>query len=109
MCLLSIIIPTKNRQVYCLKSIRQILGVVSKDVEIIVQDNSDDNSLSEEFKSQEFEMVKYNYHSGVLSFVDNFSEAVSLCSGKYVCMIGDDDGVLPIIEKVTKYCDKKGL
>ena len=47
MCLLSIIIPTKNRQVYCLKSIRQILGVVSKDVEIIVQYNSDDNSLSE--------------------------------------------------------------
>lgn len=95
--LLSIIIPTKNRQFYCLNAIKQILSHGWKNVEICVQDNSDENSLEKEIESLGVENINYHYHSGVLSFVDNFSEAVSLAHGDYLCMIGDDDGVLPEI------------
>lgn len=95
--LLSVIIPTKNRQYYCINSIRQILSFGWDNVEICIQDNSDDNSLENDIISLGVDNVVYHYHPGILSFVDNFNEAVSLAHGDYLCMIGDDDGVLPDI------------
>jgi hypothetical protein len=107
--LLSIIIPTKNRQFYCKAAIKQILKALSGSVEIVIQDNSDDRSIEDFIGTLDAKNIIYNHHDGVLSFVDNFSEAVSLCHGEYVCMIGDDDGVLPIIEKAAEYCKKNHL
>ncbi len=95
--LLSIIIPTRNRQKYCKAAVSQILDHGWENVEVCIQDNSEDDSLREWIESLHSEQVVYNYHLGTLSFVDNFSEAVSLANGKYLCMIGDDDGVLPSI------------
>ena len=93
--LLSIVIPTRNRQLYCMRAVRQILSHGWEQVEICIQDNSDNNELEREMDSLGTAGIVYNHHPGVLSFVDNFSEAVSLAHGKYVCMIGDDDSVLP--------------
>lgn len=95
---LSIVIPTKNRQFYCIAAIRQILSLKLEETEIIIQDNSDDQSLCETFANEISKgLIKYNYVSGVISFVDNFSAPIPLCTGDYVCMIGDDDGILPNI------------
>ncbi len=91
---LSIIIPTRNRQEYCLFTIKQILSHNWDNVEICIQDNSNDNSLEEEILSMGCDSIIYNYHPGELSFVANFNEAVSLSHGEYLCMIGDDDGIL---------------
>lgn len=107
--LLSIIIPTKNRSFYCLYAIRQILSLHLPDVEICVQDNSDNDSLKEEIKALGSSDVIYNYHSGLLSFVDNFSEAVSISHGDYLCMIGDDDGVLPEIIEYARRAKNENL
>ncbi len=95
--LLSIIIPTRNRQKYCKAAVSQILEHSWENVEVCVQDNSDDDSLREWVNSLNSGHVVYNYHPGTLSFVDNFSEAVSLAHGEYLSMIGDDDGILPSI------------
>ena len=104
--LLSIVIPTKNRQQYCIKAVRQILSLNLKYTQIVIQDNSDEDSLSAELSKLDASNIKYNYHAGVLSFVDNFSEAVSLAEGEYICVIGDDDGVLPNIIDVVKMAKK---
>ena len=101
---LSIIIPTKNRQKYCLKAVEEITNFNWKNVQIVIQDNSDDSTLKKELK--EYKNIKYNYHKGVLSFVDNFSEAVEIADGEYLCMIGDDDGVLPNILDHVYYMKK---
>lgn len=101
--LLSIIIPTKNRQYYCKNAIKQILRCTSKSVQVVVQDNSDDESLRLFCEELNSNRVVYNHHNGVISFVDNFSEAVTFANGEYLCMIGDDDGVLPNIETITKH------
>lgn len=101
--LLSIIIPTRNRQNYCLAAVEQILSLNLEKTEVVIQDNSDDKSLQkllEKYISSN--KIIYNYRDGVISFVDNFSEAVSISHGEYVCMIGDDDGVLPNIIPVTE-------
>lgn len=95
--ILSIVIPTKNRSYYCLYAVKQILSLQLHDVEICIQDNSDTDDLSKELSLLNAENIIYNYHPGILSFVDNFSEAVSLAHGDYLCMIGDDDGILPVI------------
>ncbi|MEG2541541.1 MAG: glycosyltransferase, partial [Clostridia bacterium] len=93
--ILSIIIPTKNRQEYCIAAIKHICELsVRTDFEIVIQDNSDDDSLRQAVASIGDKRVIYNYHGGVLSFVDNFSEGFEHSCGEYVCYIGDDDTVL---------------
>ncbi len=105
--ILSIVIPTKNRSYYCLYAVKQILSLKMSDVEICIQDNSDTDDLSKELSQLNTENIVYNYHPGVLSFVDNFSEAVSLAHGDYLCMIGDDDGILPVIMNLVEDMKKQ--
>lgn len=102
--LLSIVIPTKNRQKYCAEALKHLISLNLRNVEIVVQDNSDKPILEEQLKERCFlKHVRYHYNPAVLSFVDNFSEAISLCHGEYICMIGDDDSVLPNIIGITEY------
>lgn len=107
--LLSVVIPTKNRAYYCLHAIKQILSLRMNNVEICIQDNSDTDGLKRDIEGLEAANIKYNYHPGILSFVDNFSEAISLASGDYVCMIGDDDGILPNIISVVEYASSRNI
>lgn len=107
---LSIIIPTRNRQEYCLWTVKQIMSLHLDGLEICIQDNSDSDSLR--YRLQESclgESVTYHFEPGVLSFVDNFSHAVALASGEYACMIGDDDGILPCIMDAVQYAREHSL
>lgn len=100
--ILTIIIPTKNRFKYCVSAIKSCLNINNELIQVVVQDNSDVSNkkiFCDLFSG--YSNVKYNYTQGILSFVDNFSYAISLADGEYVCMIGDDDGILPnILETV---------
>lgn len=107
--LLSIIIPTKNRQYYCLHSVKQILSCYGEKVEIVVQDNSDNNSLCNQINDLHCENVVYNYKPGVLSFVDNFDIAIGLATGKYLMLIGDDDGVTSLALQATAWADARDI
>ncbi len=101
--LLSITIPTKNRQKYCIAAVSQIISLHLEDIEICIQDNSDTNMLQREINSLQCGYIKYRYVNKVLSFVENFNLAIAMSSGEYVCIIGDDDGVLPNIIDVVKW------
>lgn len=102
---LSIAIPTRNRQKYCIETIKQILSLKLNGVQIVVQDNSDNDFLKQKLLDENIltENISYNYTNDVLAFVDNFGKAIELCKGEYVCMIGDDDGILPNILNVTRF------
>lgn len=108
-CILSIIIPTKNRQYYALNSVKQILSVCGRDVEIVVQDNSDEASLKDQISELGYENIVYNYTAGVVSFVDNFDLAIQLSNGKYAMIIGDDDGITSLALKVAKWADNNDI
>ena len=73
---LSIVIPTKNRQKYCLATIKQVLNLRLEGIEIVVQDNSDENLLQKQIECFHAPNVVYNYTSDILSFVDNFTKAL---------------------------------
>lgn len=108
--ILSVVIPTRNRQRFCLQAIKQILTINDSQLQIVIQDNSDDKSLKEMIDVDIVDSrVKYNYNATQLSFVDNFSEAIALSDGEYVSMIGDDDGVLPYIMDVVRSVKRNDL
>lgn len=108
--LLSIIIPTKNREVYILNVIEQILQMNSDKVQVVIQDNGDTNYLLEKLlKYKENKCLKYNYTGGVISFVDNFNKAIDLADGEYLCIIGDDDGIVPQIVDVVAWAKDNGI
>lgn len=98
--LLSIVIPTKNRYDVLFPTISNILKSFSgrEDFEVIVQDNSDDNSLALTYleKANENKII-YNHTDEYLSIVDNTEIALSFSTGEYVVFIGDDDLVSPYI------------
>jgi glycosyltransferase involved in cell wall biosynthesis len=93
--LLSIVIPTKNRYDYLKFMLNSILSNKSLLFEVIVQDNSNDNSdfLSFLANNNDSRFI-YSYEKEWLSVIENCDRGVSLANGLYVCMLGDDDGIL---------------
>jgi glycosyltransferase involved in cell wall biosynthesis len=93
--LLSIVIPTKDRYYYLKILILAILKSNKKKFEIIVQDNSKDNNNFIKFLEEvNDDRVKYNYVSHWISVPENFNYGVVQAKGKYVIVLGDDDGIL---------------
>ncbi len=96
--LLSIVIPTRNRQKYAICCIQTILSKFKDNIELIVSDNSDTNELQNDIYEQINDFrLKYNYDPKPMSTVHNFNNAMKNVAGEYVCFIGDDDCVLPNI------------
>lgn len=107
--LLSIAIATKNREKYCIQVIKTLLKY-EYNFELVVQDNSDSLDLKNEIKSQiNDNRLVYNYTPPPFSSIDNFNAVLELCTGKYVCLIGDDDSVLENIFEVVKWADENNI
>lgn len=107
MYLLSIVIPTRNRQEYCIESVKQILNVTDQRVQIVVTDNSDENTLESQLNSLCSNRIKYEYISTRIPGVDNYARGIELSDGEYICCIGDDDGILRNIIPITLWMKEK--
>lgn len=105
--LLSIIIPTRNRYKTLIPVIESIMELNKSEIELIIQDNSDDNTVIKDYllKSKYFSL-KYFYTSNKISMVENTELAIVNASGKYFIFIGDDDIVNPKIVEIVQYMDK---
>lgn len=92
--LISILIATKNRQKYCLSAVESILRLPNANIQVVVQDNSDDTTLNDMLKSfMDDSRLVYRYTPPPFSSIDNFNAAIELATGEYICLIGDDDGI----------------
>lgn len=100
--LLSIIIPTRNRQKYAELCVRTILSLDAEDYEVIIQDNSDKDTLRGKLADIVSNKLVYHYSPECLSFCSNFEKALEQASGDYFIFIGDDDAVLPQLFDVVK-------
>jgi glycosyltransferase involved in cell wall biosynthesis len=109
MPLLSIIIPTKNRQMTALFAVKTALAIPSDDIEIIVQDCSEENSLKFQLDTLNDSRIKYYFQNDSISMTENWNRAYSHASGDYQIGIGDDDGVLPDILQVVKWAKSNEL
>lgn len=108
--LLSIVVPTKNRY-NCLKVLVELfISFNSKDIELVISDNSDDNSGFLAFlKTLDDKRIKYIYTSDYLSVVDNSDRAILASTGEYINMIGDDDGNQREIIDVVRYMKRNDI
>lgn len=108
--LLSIAIATKNRQKYCLSAVQSILSLNYYNIQVIVQDNSDDKNLEILLEKHLDDLrLIYNYTPPPFSSIDNFNAAIELAAGEYVCLIGDDDGINPEIIDATIWAKQNDI
>lgn len=108
--LLSIVVPTKNRYKYLKYLIQLIKGFQSDDIELVIQDNTEDNKEILEFiEKEDFVHLRYFHSTDHLSVSQNSDLAILNSTGKYVCFIGDDDGVIRNIDAVLSDYDKKNI
>ena len=92
--LLSIVVPTKDRYKYLNYLIELIAGFKSDEIELVIQDNSDDNKdFVDYLEKLDYDFIKYNHVFGQLPMSVNSDKAVLNSSGEYICFLGDDDGV----------------
>ena len=101
--LLSIAIPTRNRQKYCIEAIKHILSYNNQDFELVVHDHSDTREVEKFVSTLTDNRLKYIYTEEPLSSVQNMSSSIEMTNGEYICMIGDDDTVLSTIFKWARY------
>ncbi len=99
--LVSIVISTHNRCRYATHCVDSLLDLSDKRLEVIVTDTSDVSDL-ETFiatrrQSKSPVTLVYRRLAENLTMAGNYEQGINLASGEYVCLIGDDDTVLPSI------------
>lgn len=109
--LLSIVIPTKNRYSTLTNLVEKLLDWDSKDYEIIVQDNSDDNTVFKKILDN-YKMdprLKYFYNTQHVTVCQNAEDAIDNSTGEYVCFLGDDDGIIKQSLDIVKWMKKNEI
>lgn len=107
--LLSIAVPTKDRYPYLKKLVELIEGFNTDEIELVIQDNSVDNSDFLSFLEDHKLNVIYNHTQGQIPMATNSDYAILNSSGEYICFIGDDDGVTRHILDCVKWMMKEGV
>ena len=102
--LLSIVVPTKNRYFYLKELIELVERLHSNKVELVIQDNTADNSEILSFMNEKkYSFINYNHIEESISMTENSDAAILNSRGEYICFIGDDDGVVNNILHVVQY------
>ncbi|SHM28253.1 Glycosyl transferase family 2 [Chitinophaga jiangningensis] len=107
--LLSIVIATKNREKYCISAIESICALAHTDLQIAIADNSASTMLRDFVASCNDSRINYAYDPSPITSIDNFNKAMELATGKYLCMIGDDDTILPVIFEIIRWMESEEI
>ncbi|MDX9988230.1 glycosyltransferase family 2 protein [Thiothrix unzii] len=111
--IISIIIPTHNRSQYAISSIKSLLSIDNKGLEIIVSDTSNNKELFEFIESldKKNSSCHLNYFNPKtpLDMTGNHNAAMSAATGEYVCLIGDDDTVNPEIMNAVSWAKENNI
>lgn len=102
--LLSIVVPTKDRYYYLENLIELVKSFDSQEIELIVHDNTADNSEILRFmENLNYPHLKYFHKQEQISVKENCDRGILNSTGEYVCLIGDDDGVTRHIVECVKW------
>lgn len=110
-CLVSIIIPTKNRASLLKYAVDSCINQTYKNLQIIVHDNnSSDNTQKIVQSLSKDKRIKYYNTKHDLTMKDNWNKAVNYIKGKYFLRLDDDNVLSPtIIEEAVKNIHKNNL
>lgn len=100
----TIIIPTRNRAETAIHAIESCLLCQYENKQIVVVDNSDDDSLRNMLSEAGWlDRVNYHKNTEVLSMRDNWERGLELADGELVSVIGDDDAILGSSMEVANF------
>jgi glycosyltransferase involved in cell wall biosynthesis len=95
MTMFSVLLPTRNRLEYLRYAIETVRRQDYSDWEIIVSDNFSEDNIGEYIASLAEPRIVYRRTDKSLPVTDNWNNALDQSSGRYIVMLGDDDGLLP--------------
>ncbi len=107
--ILSIIMPTHNRSQYAISAINSILSFSENSIELVVTDTSEDSDLKDLVNLILDDRLKYRYINEPLSMTENYNFAMSMATGTYVCLIGDDDTITEDAIFVASWAKENGV
>lgn len=93
----SILIPTRDRPATLRSTLMSVVTQVGNDFEVVIADNFSGPAtrlLVDEFRKI-YPFIRYVCTDEVLPMAENWEAGLSACQGKYVTILGDDDGFLP--------------
>jgi glycosyltransferase involved in cell wall biosynthesis len=102
--LLSIVVPTKDRYKYLKHLIELIDSFNSNEIELVLHDNTEDNTEIVEFLNlKNYSFIRYAHKGEKIPVSLNADLAILNSTGEYVSLIGDDDGVCRNIIDCVKW------
>lgn len=108
MPLVTIIIPTHDRQDYALVAARKIMEVMPS-AQLVVSDTSADPRLGTMIAELDIPGVEYVRPNRPMDVVSHFEFALDFARGRYVMFLGDDDCIGPGLEEVAIWADRHGI
>lgn len=108
--LLSVVIATNNRVEYAVHAVQGILAIDDPALELVVHDSSDAAGLDKlrEASGDDRRLV-YRHWPERISMTENYNRAIDLATGRYICVIGDDDGVSPDIMQLVRWAQSREI
>lgn len=91
----SVLLPTRNRLELLRFAIETVQRQDDKNWEIVVSDNASQEDVRGFVESLGDDRIVYVRSETSIPVTDNWNLALSRCTGDYVVMLGDDDGLLP--------------
>lgn len=108
--LLSIVVPTKNRYYYLKYLIQLVEDLHTDDVELVIQDNSDDNTeFLSYLQKKQYPFIRYSYVQGQIPMSENSDRAILNSTGEYICFLGDDDGFTKYLVDGVRWMKTEGI
>jgi glycosyltransferase involved in cell wall biosynthesis len=110
MKLISVIVPVKGSYVFLKSIIDQTLRVDSDEIELVIQDNTPENTeILDYLKVVSSPNICYFHQSQPLTMTQNFEEGIKNSKGKYLCILGADDNFSIHLLDVVSYLATKNI
>lgn len=106
MPLVTIVIPTHNRQEYAAAAARKIVEVMP-DAQLVISDTSADDTLGRLLPSARAGgTVEYLRPGRAMDVVSHFEFALQHARGRYIMFLGDDDCIGPGLMQVAEWAER---
>lgn len=91
----SIALPTRNRLEYLRYAVETIRRQDHDDWEIVISDNCSEDDIAGYVAGLADPRIRHFRVEHVVPVTENWNNALDRCTGDYVTMLGDDDGLMP--------------
>jgi hypothetical protein len=106
MSLLTLVLPTKDRQEYVEQVAYAYIELMDSRISLVIHDNSAEAMTSEIIDAPG---VTYIHYPDALSMHQNFTRAISHVKTKYLCISGDDDFFCHYVCDVMSYLERNDV